>query len=369
MATARYTRIDVRNSSSNWSAVATVGFVCLCLVAGWMIVSSSVSPLQNARISFQQIIGAREDGNTSTEELQNVSGDGLERQSAKDASDVNEKVISSDEKTKVKSDKVDPHDIKTANITQEKYNNVVADDNGKITRYDGAYKTRDGPRISVLVGSPVEVQHDELKTNATNEVQQHELEKNATNEVPNQGMDFDGTSSYPGNETSEIPFRIESMNEMGQGRAENPSPSLQRVGQNQTEDSEKASNEHALQGSSKGNAEAQSETSTELNNWSTQSAESEKEKVSQGVPLSDKQKSYSWKLCNASAGPDYIPCLDNIKAIKRLRSTKHYEHRERHCPDEPPTCLVPLPERYRSPVKWPKSRDKVLYATEVGEEK
>ena len=107
MATARYTRIDVRNSSSNWSAIAIVGFVCLCLVVGWMM-SSSVSPLQNARISFQQIIGAREDGNMSSEESQNVSGKGQEQQVALDGSDDNEKVVSSDEKSKVKFDAVDP---------------------------------------------------------------------------------------------------------------------------------------------------------------------------------------------------------------------------------------------------------------------
>ncbi|KAJ8443847.1 hypothetical protein Cgig2_010311 [Carnegiea gigantea] len=338
MATARYTRIHVRNSSSNWSAIAIVGFVCLCLVAGWMIVSSSVSPLQNARISFQQIIGAREYGNMSSEESQNVSDKGQEQQVATDGSDDNEKVISSDEKSKVKCDEVDPHDIKTGKMTQEKSNNVVPDDNGEITRDDGAYKMTDGPTMSVPVVSPVEFQQDELEKNATNEVQLDEMDKNATNEVPNQGMDFDGSSRYLGNKTSEIPISNETLNELEEGRVENPSLSLEKVGQNQTEDSEKASTENALQ------------------------TESEKEKASQGVPLSEKQRSYSWKLCNTSAGPDYIPCLDNIKAIERLRSTKHYEHRERHCPNEPPTCLVPLPERYRSPVKWPKSRDKIWFS-------
>ncbi|KAG8066847.1 hypothetical protein GUJ93_ZPchr0004g39110 [Zizania palustris] len=71
--------------------------------------------------------------------------------------------------------------------------------------------------------------------------------------------------------------------------------------------------------------------------------------------------SYAWKLCNAEAGADYIPCLDNLQAINKLRSTKHYEHRERHCPQHPPTCLVPLPEGYRNPIAWPKSRDQIWY--------
>jgi len=31
-------------------------------------------------------------------------------------------------------------------------------------------------------------------------------------------------------------------------------------------------------------------------------------------------------------GVDFIPCLDNEAAIKKLKKRKHYEHRERHCP-------------------------------------
>ncbi|KAL6870816.1 hypothetical protein ACP4OV_014664 [Aristida adscensionis] len=70
---------------------------------------------------------------------------------------------------------------------------------------------------------------------------------------------------------------------------------------------------------------------------------------------------FTWKLCNSSAGADYIPCLDNEAAIRRLKSTSHYEHRERHCPAEAPTCLVPSPAAYREPIRWPRSRDKIWY--------
>ena len=69
-----------------------------------------------------------------------------------------------------------------------------------------------------------------------------------------------------------------------------------------------------------------------------------------------------WEMCGAREGfndPDYIPCLDNLKAIKALKSKKHMAFRERHCPDQSPTCLVPLPPGYRQPVPWPKSRDMV----------
>ncbi|CAM6019141.1 unnamed protein product [Sphagnum balticum] len=68
-----------------------------------------------------------------------------------------------------------------------------------------------------------------------------------------------------------------------------------------------------------------------------------------------------WKLCAWSGSQDYIPCLDNTKAIKALRTTKHFEHRERHCPlqEELPKCLVPLPDGYTQPIRWKLSRDQI----------
>lgn len=103
------------------------------------------------------------------------------------------------------------------------------------------------------------------------------------------------------------------------------------------------------------------ETDTQNGAFSTQKAESLQEKEIQSS-LSKNPNFYSWKVCNVTAGPDYIPCLDNVESIKRLHGRSHYEHRERHCPDEAPTCLVPLPEGYKSPLKWPKSRDKIWFA-------
>ncbi|TQD83947.1 hypothetical protein C1H46_030495 [Malus baccata] len=69
----------------------------------------------------------------------------------------------------------------------------------------------------------------------------------------------------------------------------------------------------------------------------------------------------NWNLCTGPAAVDYIPCLDNIKAIKALQSRRHMEHRERHCPQPPPRCLEPLPKGYKVPVSWPQSRDMIWY--------
>lgn len=108
-------------------------------------------------------------------------------------------------------------------------------------------------------------------------------------------------------------------------------------------------------------AELLNQTAMEPGPWRTQAAESNTETNERTNASSSVQAaSHSWKLCDVDAGADYIPCLDNVEAIRKLRSDKHYEHRERHCPEEAPTCLVPLPPGYRSPIRWPESRDQVL---------
>eukprot|EP00897_Mesotaenium_endlicherianum_P004214 jgi/Mesen1/3820/ME000207S02830 len=76
-----------------------------------------------------------------------------------------------------------------------------------------------------------------------------------------------------------------------------------------------------------------------------------------------KVPSYDWPVCEAEK-TDYIPCLDNKKALKQLQSTSHYQHRERHCPkaEEFERCLVPLPQNYKEHINWPKSRDRIWFS-------
>nr|DAD26318.1 TPA_asm: hypothetical protein HUJ06_027786 [Nelumbo nucifera] len=76
--------------------------------------------------------------------------------------------------------------------------------------------------------------------------------------------------------------------------------------------------------------------------------------------------SIMWTACKGSAAIDYIPCLDNMKAIKALKSRKHMEHRERHCPNPSLLCLVPLPQGYKIPVPWPRSRDTTVPGIQWG---
>lgn len=66
-------------------------------------------------------------------------------------------------------------------------------------------------------------------------------------------------------------------------------------------------------------------------------------------------------ICDISL-KEYIPCLDNEEAIKRLKSTDKGERFERHCPEKGKelNCLVPAPKKYKIPIPWPRSRDEVL---------
>ncbi|XWS65946.1 hypothetical protein CRYUN_Cryun05aG0157500 [Craigia yunnanensis] len=61
---------------------------------------------------------------------------------------------------------------------------------------------------------------------------------------------------------------------------------------------------------------------------------------------------------------EYIPCLDNVEAIKRLKSTERGERFERHCPETGKglNCLVPAPKGYRPPIPWPRSRNEVWFS-------
>ncbi|XP_058109503.1 probable methyltransferase PMT11 [Magnolia sinica] len=70
-----------------------------------------------------------------------------------------------------------------------------------------------------------------------------------------------------------------------------------------------------------------------------------------------------FQLCNESMS-EYIPCLDNVEAIRKLKSTEKGEKYERHCPEEGKglDCLVPPPKRYQMPIPWPQSRDEVWYS-------
>ncbi|CAN8287108.1 unnamed protein product [Cochlearia groenlandica] len=93
----------------------------------------------------------------------------------------------------------------------------------------------------------------------------------------------------------------------------------------------------------------------------TQTPHKNKNKLNDSSHEEYVKKLMRWDLCKGLESVDYIPCLDNLYAIKQLKSRRHMEHRERHCPEPSPICLVPLPDGYKPPVPWPKSRDMIWY--------
>lgn len=150
---------------------------------------------------------------------------------------------------------------------------------------------------------------------------------------------------------------------------ENPTGST-RGDQHQSED--KLSDPNASESLDGAQSEVLNEKNGKTRPWATQADHSDNEKERRkeeepqynggGGQAGHTGNLYvAWRICNVMAGADYIPCLDNEKAIKKLHSFKHYQHRERHCPEEGPTCLVPLPKGYRRPIKWPESRDRIWY--------
>ncbi|XVE64540.1 hypothetical protein DITRI_Ditri07aG0108600 [Diplodiscus trichospermus] len=58
---------------------------------------------------------------------------------------------------------------------------------------------------------------------------------------------------------------------------------------------------------------------------------------------------------------EYTPCQDKVRGRKFDRDMLKY--RERHCPtkEELLLCLIPAPPKYKTPFKWPQSRDYAWY--------
>nr|CAB3471239.1 unnamed protein product [Digitaria exilis] len=70
-------------------------------------------------------------------------------------------------------------------------------------------------------------------------------------------------------------------------------------------------------------------------------------------------------VCDARHS-EVIPCLDRALHYRlRLRlNLSLMEHYERHCPPAPLrlNCLIPPPDGYQVPIRWPRSRDEVWKA-------
>ena len=301
MAQAKYSRIDGRKSSSYCSTISIVVFVAFCLVAIWTLMSSIV-PDQNPDL-------ASEDAGNEVKQMvpengsrnfKGSSGDLLEDSTNEDGNTGNEQnIVERESENRAEENQDEGVKVNSDDKSESEEEPKRQDEN------DGEGKNEDGGTDGGA-GEVMDAKQTEFDDNKSELVEgEKKLETEESNLTEEKKVDQ--PEIFPAGAQSEL------LNE----------------------------------------------ATTQNGAFSTQATESQNEKESQQASITKDQSGYSWKVCNVTAGPDYIPCLDNLKAIRKLPSTGHYEHRERHCPDEAPTCLVPLPKGYKIPIQWPKSREKV----------
>ncbi|KAL5982724.1 hypothetical protein ACLOJK_016800 [Asimina triloba] len=351
MAFGKNTRVvDNRRSSSlsSCSTVTIVVFVALCLVGIWMMSSSSIVTTESVELSSKD----------TKSEMKKQVAEGDARQFEDSSGDVPDDAVRGHGN----------NDAQDGTISEEK-RSQTEDNNNEENQEENSARDSEEPKNSFddttknASGNDSDGTTDSGETTEEGEVsskgEKAAVESGETNENQNQGDE-------PGGEK-----KSESMEKSGETTEEGKTPGqMENVDQNQGDSSEQSSGENKNNEQEKdqnanevfpdaSQSELLNETNTQNGAWSTQAAESKNEKEVQ--KSSNGQGGYKWKLCNVTAGADYIPCLDNVAAIKKLHSTAHYEHRERHCPEEGPTCLVPLPQGYRRPIEWPNSRDKIWF--------
>nr|XP_017239566.1 PREDICTED: probable methyltransferase PMT24 [Daucus carota subsp. sativus] len=359
MALGKYSRVDGRKSSSSCSTVTFVVFIGLCLVGVWLMTSSSIVPVQNVDDTTQE---------TKNEVLTQIKESNLNDESNQVSEDEESQSESSEGN---KSNQIQPKQFEDNPGTLPE--DATKGDNLTISTDEGNFS------------QPEKTVERAQKPDQQSGDEQNNLENRPKSETESDdGAKKDSVSNMGDQEFKSKMDENKSVNEKqysyGQGESDDDSKATTLKSnqvENKSENSVASENtdisktEVTIENKSEGMAsekevlssaaqsELLNETMTEDEAWKTQAAESKKEaeKSSEPAPTTDS----GWKLCNVTAGPDFIPCLDNLQAIRRLRSTRHFEHKERHCPDEPPTCLVPLPEKYQCSIQWPESREKIWY--------
>ncbi|CAA0839471.1 Probable methyltransferase PMT26 [Striga hermonthica] len=351
MALGKYSRVDGRKSSSGYcSTVTVVVFVAVCLVGIWMMTSSSVVPVQNLDVSQDTknevttpaaettVEAKNEDSNNNANEDNGKSqtDEGKPKQFEDNPVDLPEEATKGD----VKNDQVDKKDTPDeTGLNQVDKNNPPKEPAKKAEESDDMKAGNEGKDE----GSNNEPENGDGEKKSDAESQANQDSENQENSTPDDGE----------KNSEEDLGKTDGDKEEGQ--------TDEKVENKTDEKSAEEKNKSSEVFPSGAQSELTDEPATQNGSFPTQATESKNEKNVQKPSQPENQIKYSWKVCKTTAGTDYIPCLDNLEAIKKLPSTKHYEHRERHCPEDSPTCLVPLPEGYRRSIEWPKSREQIWY--------
>ncbi|XP_072974160.1 probable methyltransferase PMT24 [Typha angustifolia] len=348
MAFGKSTRMDGRRTSSSYCSTTTiVVFVALCLVGVWMVTSTTVVPVEMSSPSTTKN-SVTETGSQNSEDKSgdvtedfikegdtNSSGNNIPDESNTETS-VDQNLLENTEKLggKTQEESLLKGNEENKDDTEDKtqaFNDANGDSEGEETVKEGGdAKTESGE------SEKGEKKDDENNSGENSEGTETDEEQQSGGKKSKQEEPSDGETRQDEKGEEQVGDKVEHIED------KEPGSKTKEVFPDGAQ------------------SELLNEVRTQNGAWSTQDAESKSEKEKQASSLGS-QHVYSWQLCNVTAGPDYIPCLDNEKAIKKLHSTKHYEHRERHCPEEPPTCLVRLPDGYKRPIEWPNSRDKIWY--------
>lgn len=371
MALGKLSRVGGRKSSDYCSTITVVMFVSFSLVGVWMLMSSSVVPMQNSDSSSQAIIDEVKQELTGSENFEETSSELPKNEIQRDDNGipVKESIVvdtqeeksvteSNDEATvsnHIVKEEQESSDKKTK--SEEKSKTQVENDEGEGSA-ESESKSGFGDSKSEAEGGISNKISPNESEGSLGENKTESVEVSQTDKVVSQNQDKNLDQNI-GDDIKNAEQNIGDNNKSSeQNIGDKKKNSEQKIEDNNMESHEKVK-ESIENFPAADQSEILNETNTQNGAWSTQTVESQKEKESQQSSILKDQNQYSWKLCNTAAGPDYIPCLDNWQTIRRLPSTKHYEHRERHCPEEAPTCVVPMPEGYRRLIKWPKSRTKV----------
>ena len=369
MALGKNFRGEGRKSSNYCSTGSVAVIVAFCLVGIW-IVMSSIVPFQNSVMQVHETIN----------EGKHIVSKNGSRQFEDSFGDIPEESTRADSQTQTQKSESESHpenegDQKgvenvSDDAAEENKQEVVRDSSGQSSEKNDSEKDPENTIEESYQMSHVNPStgKKESDRNLNSELVEAETIGGQINddELRGPGETLDesnksinnklGTEKSTGEATQQDEMVVETEEEKIEKNVH--SETKQSTGESNMESHEnsQASKEVFTAGNQ---SETLIEASTENGTSSTQAAESQREKESQKSLISVDSSKYDWKLCKTTAGSEYIPCLDNWKAIRMLRSIRHYEHRERHCPDEASTCLVPLPEGYRSPLRWPQSREKV----------
>ncbi|CAL9235496.1 unnamed protein product [Arabidopsis halleri] len=314
MAMGKYSRVDGKKSSTYGLTITIVLLLSLCLVGAWMFMSSWSAPADSVGYSSSD--------------------------TAKDVEPVTKNDLSKEEGDR------DPKNFSD----EKKEENEAVTENNHVK--SDSEKSAEGNQVDESSGEKSEAVEEKKESDDSSGDGDGEKEKNVK-EVESESDEAKQKEKTQLEESTE-----ENKFEDGNGNEEK-SEEKSEESASETEESTEKNNKDVFPAGDQ--AEITKESSTGDGAWSTQLVESQNEKKAQQSSISKDHSSYGWKTCNVTAGPDYIPCLDNWQAIKKLHTTMHYEHRERHCPEETPRCLVSLPDGYKRSIKWPKSREKIWY--------